>query len=278
MAFDDTKPTFGTFEDRAVWLIPQLLADFPKWGPLDAYAVCGNLGRESGIQMIQEGARVAGGWGGSGVAGGWGPPQWTGPRRDAFGGYCARSGRDPNSMRTGYAYLFVELKGSFANVVEQVALAPDLPSKVAAFEQNYEKAGIVAMADRLAFAVRAQKAWEAHIASAPATTPAPTTTPPPRTTPATPTPTTTPAPTKGTTMFNIASLISLISQAPTIIESVMKLVTEIEAGYAKGKAAGGDPIVIFEDILAALVANKGAIATAALGNEPKVTANGTIVK
>ena len=78
--------------------------------------------------------------------------------------------------------------------------------------------------------------------------------------------------------FSIASVIGLISQAPTIIQSVMTLITEIEAGYAKGKAAGGDPIVIFEDILAQIVSNKGAIATAALGNEPKVAANGTIIK
>ncbi len=78
-------------------------------------------------------------------------------------------------------------------------------------------------------------------------------------------------------MFNIASLISLISKAPTIIEGVMKLIAEVEAGYAKGKAAGGDPIVVFEDILAALVANKGAVASAVLGPEPTVTTAGAIV-
>lgn len=77
-------------------------------------------------------------------------------------------------------------------------------------------------------------------------------------------------------MFNIASLIGLISQAPTIIEGVMKLISEVEAGYAKGKAAGGDPIVIFEDILAALVANKGSVAKAVLGPEPNVTNAGVI--
>jgi hypothetical protein len=78
-------------------------------------------------------------------------------------------------------------------------------------------------------------------------------------------------------MFNIGSLISLISSAPSIIEGVMKLVTEIEAGYAQGKAAGGDPIVIFEDILAQLVANKGAVASAVLGPEPSVTPAGAVV-
>jgi hypothetical protein len=77
-------------------------------------------------------------------------------------------------------------------------------------------------------------------------------------------------------MFNIGSLIGLISSAPSIIEGVMKLVTEIEAGYAQGKAAGGDPIVVFEDILAQLVTNKGAVASAVLGPEPTVTAAGSV--
>ena len=74
----------------------------------------------------------------------------------------------------------------------------------------------------------------------------------------------------------LLAVIGLVSQAPSIIESVMTLITEIEAGYAKAKAAGGDPIVVFEDILQAIVANKGAIATAALGHEPVVSTNGTV--
>lgn len=78
-------------------------------------------------------------------------------------------------------------------------------------------------------------------------------------------------------MFNITTLLGLIGSAPTIIEGVMKLITEVEAGYAKGKAAGGDPVVIFEDILAQLVANKGAVATAVLGPEPIVSTSGTPV-
>lgn len=78
-------------------------------------------------------------------------------------------------------------------------------------------------------------------------------------------------------MFNIASVIALISRAPTIIEGVMQIINEVEAGYAKGKAAGGDPVVVFEDILAQLVQHKGAVATAVLGPEPTVTPAGVVV-
>lgn len=77
--------------------------------------------------------------------------------------------------------------------------------------------------------------------------------------------------------FNISSVISAIGRAPTIVEGVMQLVTEIETGYAQGKAAGGDPIAIFEDILAQLVQHKGTVATAVLGPEPTVTPAGKIL-
>ena len=78
-------------------------------------------------------------------------------------------------------------------------------------------------------------------------------------------------------MFSITSLIGLISSAPSIIQGTMTLITEIESGYAKGKAAGGDPVVVFENILAELVANKGAVASAVLGPEPTVSTSGVPV-
>lgn len=80
------------------------------------------------------------------------------------------------------------------------------------------------------------------------------------------------------TTFNIASIIHLISRAPTIIEGVMELIGAVEKGYAQGKAAGGDPIVIFEDILAQLVQHKGSVASAVLGPEPHVTPAGQLIK
>lgn len=159
-AFDESKSTFGTFEDRAVWLIGKILPDFPKWGVLDACAVCGNFGQESGIQMIQEVGQTP-------PNGGWGLAQWTGARRTAFTAYCNRSGRSPSAMSTGYAYTFVELKGEFAKVIDLVAAAPDLEAKVATFEAHYEMAGIVALGSRVAYAERAQKAWAAHSSPVP---------------------------------------------------------------------------------------------------------------
>lgn len=74
--------------------------------------------------------------------------------------------------------------------------------------------------------------------------------------------------------FNIMSVISIIESAPGIITSGMKLIDEIVAGYEQGVADGGSPQVVIRDILAALTANKGAVATAILGKEPPVTTAG----
>lgn len=78
-------------------------------------------------------------------------------------------------------------------------------------------------------------------------------------------------------MFNIGMVLELISAEPTIVGGVMKLITEIESGYKQAKASGGDVIVVVEDIIAALVANKGSVAMAVLGPEPTVTASGAPV-
>lgn len=212
---DETKFTFGTFEDRAVWLIGKLLPDFPQWTYLDACACAGNFGRESGIQMIQEGGQTP-------PNGGWGFAQWTGPRRRAFETYCARSGRSPSAMSTGYAYTFVELKGEFAKVVDLVAAAPSLEAKVAAFEQHYEMAGVVAMADRLAFAVRAQKAWDARGPEIP-----------PPVTP-TPEPAPTPVPTQGTPrmsglfagLFGWAAKATMGTALPFVVPYIIDAITK----------------------------------------------------
>lgn len=80
-------------------------------------------------------------------------------------------------------------------------------------------------------------------------------------------------------MFNITSLLGLLTSAPTIIESGMTLIEELNEGFQKAKATPGvDPLTYVEDMLAALTANKGAVASAILGKEPTVLANGAIVK
>lgn len=158
--------SMATFEDRAVWLMEKLLPDFPAWGIDDAAADAGNAGGESEILMVQEAGM-------SPPNGGFGFYQWTGARRTAFESYCARTKRDPNSMQSGYDFHFVELKGTYANVIGLVAAAPDLNAKTLAFEQHYEMAGIPRMGARDQFAARAKAAYVAKHGSALAPVPPP---------------------------------------------------------------------------------------------------------
>jgi|SRR5579864_5396685 len=200
MNFDDTKSTFGTYEDRAIWLVDKLLADFPEWQLDDACADAGNLGAESEIQMIQEGGQTP-------PNGGFGLPQWTGPRRQQFESYCSRTGRNPSSMTSGYDFHFVELKGTYAKVVGEVAAATSLPAKVAAFEQHYEMAGVVRMDARNQFA---QRAKAAYLAKYPVLAPSLKSKPVPQPLPVPVSPPSQPAPTTGVTMISGASLLKIL--------------------------------------------------------------------
>lgn len=140
----------NTFEERAVWLMGQLLRDFPEWKIDDAAADAGNAGQESGIQMVEEVGALHGGWG---------IYQWTGPRRSSFFDYAGRMHKDPNALQTGYDFHVQELKGAYASTVQVVAGATGLPDKTMVFEHEYEGAGIPDMPSRIRFAQRAKAAW-----------------------------------------------------------------------------------------------------------------------
>ena len=75
--------------------------------------------------------------------------------------------------------------------------------------------------------------------------------------------------------FDIMSLLGLVAKAPTIIHSGMTLIEELNSGYQKAKATpGADLLTYVDDMMQALLQNKGAVATAILGVEPVVTAAG----
>lgn len=207
---------FSTLDNRMVWLMGLLLKDFPQWGVDDAAADAGNAAGESLIQMVQEAGHTP-------PAGGWGLYQWTGARRTEFMNYCARAKRDPNAMESGYAFHFVELKGTFLRVVSEVAAAGTISDKVLAFEQHYEMAGIPRIGSRLVFANRAKAAW---MAQAPVQAPMPTPAPPVAT-PA-PTPVKPPAVATGKpgnqTMANpLDAIRDMIDKVRAEVDSVAKL-------------------------------------------------------
>lgn len=144
-----------SFSSKAPGVIARLVNDIPQWQVLDACACLGNLGAESGLAAVQEVGQTP-------PHGGFGWAQWTGPRRTDFFAFCTAHGFDPNSDEGNYQMLLSELKGPYASTVTAVAKAVGLVDKTAAFEQFYERAGVIRMAARDSMAQAALSAWQAH--------------------------------------------------------------------------------------------------------------------
>jgi hypothetical protein len=164
----------STFDTKAPKIMSALLSDFPI-GLMDAAAIVGNLGHESGgFDNLQEIKPTI-----AGSRGGFGWAQWTGPRRREYEAYCQRNRLNPASDRANYAYLFVELKGPERKAIPAVVAADGLQAKVEAFEQSFERAGVKHYPSRLQWAQRALTAWNEADADerAPDFLPAPVTVP-----------------------------------------------------------------------------------------------------
>jgi hypothetical protein len=105
--------------------------------------ILGNLAQESGINP---GSAQAGGPG-RGIA------QWSvGGRWDTLVAWAKAANRDPNSLSTQLDFLWQELNGAEKGALSALQASTDVNSATTAFEQQYERAGTPAMANRIKFA------------------------------------------------------------------------------------------------------------------------------
>jgi len=150
------------FRQKSPDIMRLLMADFDL-GEMDAAAILGNLGHESGgFKFLQELKPMV-----PGSAGGYGWAQWTGPRRREFEAYCERNALDPASDKANYGFLFVELKGSEKLAIFAVKVATTLYDKVVAFEKHFERAGVKHYDSRLKWAEKALDAYRAATGAPP---------------------------------------------------------------------------------------------------------------
>jgi hypothetical protein len=154
------------FKSTAPHMMHDLMADFGLTA-IEAAAIAGNAGHESGgFKFMQELKPVSG-------RGGLGFFQWTGPRRVRFESWCARKGYKVSSYEANYSFLFRELSGSEAGAIQKLKAAPaDLRSKVVAFEAAFERAGVKHYDSRVQWAQIALDAFRA-VAAAPEPSAAP---------------------------------------------------------------------------------------------------------
>ena len=122
-----------------------------------AAGVVGSIGREcGGFSQLRElgphGHPLPEGQGGYGWC------QWTGSRARSFMLFSHQNHLDWQSYEANWGYLRYELVGEYHPVVVALRKCADLKEAVIEFEKHYERAGVVAMGDRLDWAERAMRA------------------------------------------------------------------------------------------------------------------------
>jgi hypothetical protein len=143
------------FAQKAPVFMARLMQDIGCTA-IQAAGVFGNAGRESGgFRWHHELGKPDG-------QGGYGWFQWTGPRRVDFFAFCKANKLDPVSDEASYRFLVHELKGKEARTVAALKACKSLGGAAAAFEQSYERAGVKALSDRVAWAQRALAAYDDH--------------------------------------------------------------------------------------------------------------------
>ena len=159
----DGLPSFGggLFETKAPRIMGRLMSDF-GFTKVQAAGILGNLGQETGgFKEFQEVNPVGGGQGGFGWA------QWTGMkvgpppgRRRAFMDFCTANGVAPTSDEGNYGFLKHEMETTEKATVTALKAESTLEGATAAFEANFERAGVVALNSRIKFAHKALTAFE----------------------------------------------------------------------------------------------------------------------
>lgn len=146
------------FEELAPRIITDLLKEDFGLKMLDAVAIVGNLGHESGgFKFLQEIKPVV-----KGSRGGYGWAQWTGPRRKSFEKFCKDNNYSVNSYEGNYNYLVWELRNTETKAIPNVKKAKTLSEKVKAFELAFERAGVKHYPSRNEWALKAMYAYEAN--------------------------------------------------------------------------------------------------------------------
>lgn len=139
-----------SFSPRCARIGPILMRDLGLT-EFQAAGLLGNLGHETGgFRHLQEIAPAI-----PGSRGGWGIAQWTGPRRVAMEAWAEARGLDPASEAANLGFLHAELTTSEAGALAALKRAATLEEATEVFCRRFERPGIVALPDRLAWARRA---------------------------------------------------------------------------------------------------------------------------
>jgi uncharacterized protein (TIGR02594 family) len=146
-------PADATFIVKAPQVMRDLMRDLPGLTAIQAAGILGNIGRECAgfTKFFQVGLPP-------GTAGcGW--CQWDGPRREAFKQWAAGQNLDWQTDQANYGYLLFELNNTEKTALRNLKQQTSLEAAVTQFEEDFERAGVVAAADRIRYGTLALTAF-----------------------------------------------------------------------------------------------------------------------
>ena len=112
------------------------LKDFQAGG------ILGNIGTEcAGFLSMHETGQAPG-------RGGYGWCMWTASRREKFFAWCKLHKLDWRLDAANEGYLYAELDGEFAHVIQHLKNTHSLDEATEVFEREFEMAGVINMASR----------------------------------------------------------------------------------------------------------------------------------
>jgi hypothetical protein len=124
-------PASGTWEQRAGWVVNQLIADL-KLKDFQAAGPVGGFGVESGeFKHLHEIGQPEG-------QGGYGWAQWTGSRRVAFLNWCDAQGLDWRSDEANYGYFVYDLKHGYKGFLAKLKKTKTLEEATHLAHREYE--------------------------------------------------------------------------------------------------------------------------------------------
>ncbi len=145
---------FDTFFKKAPVLMSVLMEHYGL-SDEQAAGIAGNLGHESdGFTELHEIGQRPG-------RGGYGWGQWTASRREDFLSWCEQNHLDWHSDGANTGFLLHELNSAYRDTIIRVKQAATAREAATAFERFYERAGVVNMKSRWAWADRALAAYKA---------------------------------------------------------------------------------------------------------------------
>jgi hypothetical protein len=143
----------ATFVEKAPVIMRALIADF-QFKDFQAAGILGNFGRETGGFTLFQERHPTSGRGGIGWA------QWTGSRRVSFENFCSTNGLDTHSDKGNYAFLKHEMLNTpEKKVVAKLKQTQTIDEATEVFMVEYERPGVLALAERKTWARRALNAF-----------------------------------------------------------------------------------------------------------------------